>query len=159
MPFDCKDSDLNEFLSNDSKNYLSKLLSVTYVIEYNDVIIAFFSVSNDKITAEDVKDEKLFKKIFKRKMPYRKQFSSYPAVKIGRLGVHHAYQNCGFGGQLLDFIKGLFITNNRTGCQYITVDAYKQSLRFYEKNGFKYLTEEDKDRDTRQMYFSLVDLV
>ena len=92
-------------------------------------------------------------------MPLGKRYKSYPAVKIGRFAVHQKYQKCGFGCQLIDYIKGMFITNNRTGCQYITVDAYKQSLKFYEKNGFKYFTEKDKDDDTRQMYFSLVDLV
>ena len=160
MPFDCKDTDLNEFLLNDSKNYLGKLLSVTYIIEYNGEILAFFSVSNDKISAVEVKsDGTLFNKLFRNKMPHGKRFRSFPAVKIGRFGVHHSYQGKGFGGKLLDYIKGMFITNNRTGCQYITVDAYKQSLLFYEKNGFKYFTEDDKDEDTRQMYFSLLDLV
>lgn len=132
---------------------------MTYIFEYNGDILAFFSVSNDKITAEDVKDEKLFKKLFKKRMPYSKQFRSYPAVKIGRLAVHHKYQRAKFGGQLIDFIKGMFIDNNRTGCQYITVDAYAKSLGFYEKNGFKYFTDTDIGKDTRQMYFSLVDLV
>lgn len=133
---------------------------MTYLFEYKGDTLAFFSVSNDKISAEEVnRDGKLFNKLFRRQMPHSKRFRSFPAVKIGRLGVHHAYQNCGFGGQLLDYIKGMFITNNRTGCQYITVDAYSQSLRFYEKNGFKYFTDEDKGKDTRQMYFSLVDLV
>lgn len=92
-------------------------------------------------------------------MPEGKKYRSYPAVKIGRLAVHSDYQKNGFGSQLLDYIKGMFITHNRTGCQYITVDAYKDSLRFYEKNGFKYFNERDKARDTRQMYFSLLDLV
>lgn len=92
-------------------------------------------------------------------MPEGKRYKSYPAVKIGRLGVHCDYQNCGFGSQLLDYIKGMFIDNNRTGCQYITVDAYSKSLRYYEKNGFKYLTDLDRGKDTRQMYFSLIDLI
>jgi hypothetical protein len=50
LPFDCLDSDLNEFLVKDSKNYLKQLLSVTYLIEYEGFTIAFFSLSNDKIT-------------------------------------------------------------------------------------------------------------
>lgn len=146
-------------MRNDSKDYLLKLLSVTYLFEYQGITLAFFSVSNDKISITDFENAKAFKKIFSKKMPLRKRYRSYPAVKIGRLGVHKNFQNNGFGGQLLDYIKGMFIDNNWTGCQYITVDAYKQSLRFYEKNGFKYFTDADKDADTRQMYFSLIDLV
>jgi len=90
-------------------------------------------------------------------MPTGKQYSSYPAVKIGRLGVDIAYQRVGFGSQILDYIKGNFIINNKTGCQYITVDAYEQSLNFYLKNGFRFLTSNDQGKDTRQMCFNLTD--
>jgi GNAT superfamily N-acetyltransferase len=92
-------------------------------------------------------------------MPEGKRYKSYPAVKIGRFGTDKTIQNSGLGTQILDYIKGWFISENKTGCQYITVDAYKQSLRFYEKNGFRYFTDMDKDADTRQMYFSLLELL
>lgn len=49
----------------------------------------------------------------------------------------------------------LFVTDNRTGCVFITVDVYCQSLKFYENNNFVYLNEKDKMDDTRQMYFDL----
>ena len=48
--FDCGNSDLNDFLSSDAKNYAKRLLSVTYLIENENEIIAFFSVSNDRIS-------------------------------------------------------------------------------------------------------------
>lgn len=59
------------------------------------------------------------------------------------------------GSQILEFIKTLFTNNNRTGCRFITVDAYRAALSFYEKNGFKYLTENDLNEDTRLMYYDL----
>jgi hypothetical protein len=52
-PFDCGDSDLNEFLINDSKKYLQELLAVTYLIENDKDTIAFFSLFNDKISLVD----------------------------------------------------------------------------------------------------------
>lgn len=159
LPFKCSDSDLDEFLLNDSKNYLRQLLSVTYLIEYEGVTIAFFSVLNDKISIQDFESNRKFKRIFQDLMPAGKRYKSYPAVKIGRFAVHAAYQNQRFGSTLLDYIKGLFIVNNKTGCQYITVDAYSQSLKFYENNGFEYFSDIDKGKDTRQMYFSLLDLI
>lgn len=58
---------------------------------------------------------------------------------------------------LLDFIKGYFIINNKTGCRFITVDAYKSAVSFYEKNGFVALHNNDDDSFTRLMYFDLVD--
>jgi hypothetical protein len=159
LPFDCGDADLNDFLFYDAKDYLRKLLSVTYLIESQDRTLAFFSVHNDKISIEDFDSNRKFRRFIQGLMPDRKKFKSYPAVKIGRLGVDHTCQKCGLGSFILDYIKGLFITNNRTGCQYITVDAYRQSLSFYQRNNFEFFTEKDKDEDTRQMYCSLIPLM
>jgi GNAT superfamily N-acetyltransferase len=154
MPFDCGDPDLNEFLLSDSKNYYGQLLAVTYLLQNEEGVIAFFSVLNDKISVEDVDTKSRWKRI-RAKMPRNKQFKSYPAVKIGRFAVCNSYKGKKLGTALLDYIKYLFIDNNRTGCRFITVDAYSQSLNFYEKNGFKYLTESDKGADTRLMHFDL----
>lgn len=154
LPFDCGDSDLNSFLHEDSKHSLSDLLSVTYLLETDSDTIGFFSVLNDKISALDVGSGNQWKK-FKAIFPIKKQYRSYPAVKIGRLGISTPYKGKSIGTALLDFIKVLFVENNRTGCKYITVDAYAQSLKFYEKNGFQYLTREDEGKDTRAMYFPL----
>ena len=155
-PFDCGDADLNEFLLNDATSYLQKLLAVTYILENENETIAFFSLINDKITIGDVDSGNQWKKWFKKTTG--KDFSSHPAMKLGRLGVSNSFKGTGIGTIILDYIKELFVTNNRTGCRYITVDAYGASLSFYEKNGFRYLTTKDKDSDTRLMYFDLMTL-
>ena len=77
-------------------------------------------------------------------------------MKIGRLAVSHDYKGNSIGTAILDYIKEWFVDNNRTGCKFITVDAYRQSLKFYENNGFKYFTDEDIKEDTRTMYFDLL---
>ena len=41
-PFESADEELNDFLFNDAKNYLSSLLAVTYLIQTKDETIAFF---------------------------------------------------------------------------------------------------------------------
>ncbi len=66
-------------------------------------------------------------------------------------------QGSGLGREILDWLKILFLTENRTGCRFITVDAYnnENTIGFYERNDFTLLTESDKDSDTRQMYFDL----
>ena len=51
-PFDCGDTDLNDFLFNDSKNYQKELLAVTYILESDTDSVAFFSLLNDKINFE-----------------------------------------------------------------------------------------------------------
>lgn len=52
-PFDCGEEDLNEFLLLDAKDYLHRLMSVTYIIENDERTVAFFSVSNDRVAISD----------------------------------------------------------------------------------------------------------
>jgi len=59
---------------------------------------------------------------------------------------------------LLDFIKRYFTIDNKTGCRFITVDAYAAAIPFYLHNGFVPLNEEDADEPTRLLYFDLNDL-
>jgi len=156
--FDCGDTDLNEFLINDSKRFILNLLAVTYVIEDTQNTIAFFSLLNDKISILDAESKAQWRKLVKDRLPYGKRYNSYPAMKIGRLGVFELYKSQGWGTDILNYLKDLFVTNNRTGCRFITVDAYRDSLNFYEKNGFRYLTNSDKNADTRLMFFDLKQL-
>ena len=159
--FDCGDDDLNEFFHEDAKKYLDDLLAVTYVFEDGKRTAAFFSVLNDKITNEDAGKNHWFTKLVKKsKIPDRKRRSSYPAVKVGRFGVHKDLRGKGLGSEILDFIKGWFILNNKTGCRYITVNAYncESVTGFYKKNGFEFLTSTDKEKKTRLMYFDLIRL-
>jgi hypothetical protein len=53
-----------------------------------------------------------------------------------------------------------FLSNNKTGCQFITVDALnnRDTLRFYEKNGFSFVTLTDYNKPSRQMYKNLIAL-
>ena len=154
-PFDCGDSDLNEFLLLYSHIFSKELFAVTYIIENDLKTVAFFSVLNDKISSENFESKRKYHLTIRDHFPENKRFRSYPAVKIGRLGVDSEFQKSGLGTEILDYIKMLFVTNNRTGCRFITVDAYKQSLPFYEWNDFIYLDEKDKNDDTRLMYFDL----
>lgn len=137
-PFDCKDDDLNDFLLNDSKDFLISLIAVTYILESDMHTVAFFSLLNDKISAENFASNRKWQAFRKNAISPAKKFRSYPAMKIGRLAISHDYKGIHIGTAILDYIKEWFVDNNRTGCKFITVDAYDNSLGFYEKNGFKY---------------------
>ena len=69
-------------------------------------------------------------------------------------------QSSGLGSLILDAIKWYFLDDNKTGCRYITVDAHRDAVPFYLKNGFKILTEsEDNSYDhTRLMFYDLMAL-
>ena len=59
---------------------------------------------------------------------------------------------------LLDFIKSYFLDENKTGCRFVTVDAYIDAVPFYEQNDFQHLKGHDEDRVTRLLFFDLSDI-
>ena len=42
-PFESEDKELNDFLFEDAKNYLSEMLAVTYLIETEKILFATFA--------------------------------------------------------------------------------------------------------------------
>ena len=158
LPFDCGDTDLNGFLFDDAKKYAKDLIAVTYLIQDDTKTIAYFNYLNDKISHTDLDGsiEKFAARVGIFLPTEKSHYKSYPAVKIGRLAVHLEHQNGGgYGRKIINFTKVFFTNKNKTGCKFITVDAYRNSLLFYEKMGFKYLSSKDKKSDTRLMYFNL----
>lgn len=74
------------------------------------------------------------------------------------LAVDKTLKGQSIGTYLLNFIKSFFVVNNKTGCRFLTVDAYKAAVPFYEKNGFVPLNDDDIDAPTRLLYFDLKDI-
>jgi hypothetical protein len=155
-PFDCGEGDLNDFLLQDAKQYAKGLLAVTYVIEDEESTVAFFSLSNDRISLLE-SDKATWRRI-RASFPHRKHRSDYPAVKIARLGGKVNAQHRHIGTDILDLVKHTFITNNRTGCCFVTVDGLPSAVPFYECNGFKLMRKENKG-DTIPMYYDLLQLL
>lgn len=177
QPFDCDNSDLNDFFRNDALNYYSELLGKTYCFtldENPEIIVCAFTISNDSIKTfllPNARKKKVIKDI-----PRQKQMKSYPAVLIGRLGVNKNYrfikdETDRTGKQLMDFIKSWFIDGaNKTGCRFIVVDSYNEAnpLKYYSDNEFipLFSSEEqekeytginsDAKLETRLMYYDLI---
>lgn len=154
--FDCGNSDLNEFFKKDSKLYSEQLLGKTYFFE-NELgeIVAGFTVSNDSIKTKLLPKSSTNK--VSRKIPNPKRTKSYPAVLIGRLGVSEKFKGLSLGFQILSFLKGWFAdSSNKTGCRFIVVDAYNETipLSFYQKSNFKFLFKDD----TLEKEFNGVDI-
>lgn len=151
-PFTCRDKDLDEFFSRDAFFYESELLGKTYAwIDTSDPtkILGLVTLANDSVKAQFISSTA--RNRIQRHITNAKRGMNYPAVLIGRLGVSSEYRGKGLnlGSQILSFLKEWFRSkDNKTGCRFLVVDAYNSdpTLRFYEKNGFKYLyrTEEDE---------------
>lgn len=157
--FDCGDVDLNDFLVSDAKNYLRAMMALTYLLEDNSEskTVAYYSLLNDKIVFDP--EEKQFWNRLNRKIVNSKRRKEYPAVKIGRLAVSKDYAGNHIGEAILLKVKHMFATMRRSACRFITVDAYAAAVPFYEKCGFMFLSEKDKNSKTRAMYFDLINFV
>ena len=151
--FDCGDADLNEFFRKDCFQQKQELLNETYEIVEATVEDAFpvalISLCNDAVRKQKVLELLGFtdkKKIY----PY------YPAVKIARLGVSKELQRKDIGTHLVNMIKEMFLTDNRTGCRLLTVDSYNKPhvINFYEKrNGFQFFPGEERKKVTSEEDF------
>ena len=157
--FDCGDADLNDFILNESLLYRKELLAVSYAVEDNSKsVIAYFSLANDRVSLSDFEDKTAFNRFRRHRFVNEKRLKSYPAVKICRFGVDLMVKKH-IGTRVLNFIKSYFIEDNKTGCRFITVDAYSSAIPFYLKNGFEPLTSDDENDATRLLYFDLNDIV
>ena len=156
--FDCGDADLNDFLKNEVHLYKNQLLAMPYVLTRKnriDEILGYFTLANDKIAVTDFLSNSQFNKFKKENFNKQKYLRSYPSVKIGRLAISKNLQGQGIGTHLLKFIKLYFTADNKTGCRFLTLDAYRAATDFYQKNGFQFLQEEDNN-PTQLMYFDLI---
>jgi hypothetical protein len=170
--FDCGHGDLNDFFKNDVLNFSNELLGKTYCFRLDanpKVLVCAFTVANDSIKVNFLPNNR--KKKVNEGIPREKQFRSYPAVLIGRLGVNSQYQSFGIGAELMDFLKSWFIDeDNKTGCRFLVVDSYNENgpMNYYKKNHFVPLfSTEAQEREytgisekqvlrTRLMYFDLI---
>lgn len=153
--FDCGDEDLNDFLLNDARFYDEQMLAHTYVFVEEDEVVAYYCLLNDKISQTDL-DKSLWRKL-RKNIPHEKHYDSYPAVKIGRLAITGKFAGRHLGTRIIDGIKlKLFENAEYSACRFLTVDAYRGALGFYEKNGFMPLLKEpDESQPTIPLYFDL----
>ena len=160
-PFDCRVDLLNDFLLEEDTNipnarhHALELLAETYVFE-DDVMgktVAYFSLLNDKVE-RDLSDKTVWNRL-SREIPNAKRRQSYPAVKIGRLAVSKDYEGQSFGRISINYIKQTLLENRISGCRFVTVDALKEAVGFYIKNGFQILAPPLESDETVLMYFDL----
>lgn len=154
------DQDLNDFILHEANDYRKALLAITYVAidKENDKPLAYFSLANDRVSMGDFESRTEFNRFRKHRFVNEKRIKSYPAAKICRLAVSVEAKGQHIGTFLLDFIKSYFLADNKTGCRFLTVDAYLNAVSFYQKEGFEFLNGDDKDAMTRLLYFDLASL-
>lgn len=158
--FSCGDDDLDDFLMNDAPLYREALLAVTYIIERNSdkEVVGYFSLANDRIAIKDFPSNNEFNRFRRHRFVNDKRLTNYPAVKLCRFALGNSVKGQRIGSILLDFMKRYFVSENKTGCRFLTVDAYRRAEAFYKKNGFLYLNNGDVEKPTRLMFYDLINL-
>ena len=174
QPFSCGENDLDEFFAKDCLINQSRLLGKTYLFclkEQPETIVTAFSLSNDSIRLTNRIADEYKEQFLDDTNLHDKSLKRFPAVLIGRLGTNKDFAGQGYGTAIMDFIKVLFRTNNRTGCRFLIVDALNrpETLHYYEKNSFHYLIDDERleakymgigvgrlPLNTRLMYFDLL---
>lgn len=172
-PFRCGDEELDSFFAQQVFFYREEMLCNAYcwINKHNNKeIVAIATFSYDGIKSYTLDNSS--RNSLQRKIPYKKRHRSYPAMLIGRLGVHQNYRGKGLnvGSQLMQTLKVLCANEEGMGiCRYLLVDAYniESTLHYYAKNGFKplYKTEqnerevfdipENESLKSRILYFDL----
>lgn len=149
--FECSDPDLDDYLHNAALNAFYEGTSKTHLVYYNSSLVGFFSLATDII-----KDDHLIEEDVKPGFDPH----NYPAIKIARLATHKDWGGRGIGPFMVKQSMAIAIVISRryAGCRFITVDAYKERVTFYQKYGFK-LVESTKNKNNPKLYFNHIELL
>ena len=138
--FRCSEASLNEFIKEEALAYQRELMGNTYVVLQGGALIAFFTLSMDNIRVQKIPSD--------LKIDGFWDMEYYPAMKIGRLAVDERYERMGGGTYLLRVIFDLAMeTTQAVACRFITVNAKRNAIPFYERNGFITLKSQEKRRE------------
>lgn len=86
------------------------------------------------------------------------RYSCMPALKIARLAGHSKRRGQGIGKALMDFAVALAADHIglSVGCRFLVTDAKRQSVGFYESQGFTMLdTADNQQRQEPVMFLDL----
>ena len=109
---------------------------------------------DEKVKSFNCGDDDLNDFLLNKAIPYRKSL----------LAVTYVFENIeskeviGYFSLANDRVS-LNDFDDKTGCRFITVDAYHDAIPFYKNNDFQYLRKDEYDIVTRLLYFDLNDIV
>jgi hypothetical protein len=151
--FDCGKDDLNEYFHQDIKWHKEELVTQTYKLYKEsepELVLALLDFCNDSIRTEKFENPPLINP--------KIHYHSFPAVKLTRFGVRTELHRSHVGTNAMNLVKMFFLTDNRTGCRFITVDSYLDVVGFYKYNGFNLFSDKDRNKERRAMWFDLLPL-
>lgn len=132
--FNCREDELNSFLWESAEEYRQALLGTTHLLVYGKKVIGYFTLSMDSLKIKRIPD---VDRIGFESIEY------YPAIKIGQLAVDEDFERKGVGPYMLKIICGIAMNLiNYVGCRFVAVNAIPTAQSWYEKHGFKPITDQ-----------------
>lgn len=145
--FDCSLDDtlgLNEFIHKEAVQYQKESRGITYLFYINDVAIGYVTVAMHAI---EVKETRLG--IVTRE-------KHYPALLLGRLGVHNDYRGRNVGYAICLWTIGLAKElSKKIGCRFVVLLTEQSKIGFYKKCGFEMCPKYEKKTKVL-MYIQIV---
>ena len=131
VSFTCGEADLDDFLRSDALRLQAHRVARTYLGFFDDQLVGYVALLADAVVLET--------KERKRLALGSHDHPIVPALKIARLGVSEPFRatHAGVGTALVRVALALALDiAGRVGCRLLTLDAYPESVPFYEKLGF-----------------------
>lgn len=128
--FNCRNSNLNEYLRKFARQNDDNNISKTFVaIDKQNVIKGYYCISTSEASFAELPEA------IKKSLP---QYP-IPAALIGRLAIDKSVQGCGLGGRLLiDALVRIAGASEQIGIKVIVVDAIDEKAKeFYQHYGFE----------------------
>ncbi len=136
--FDSGDEEIDNWFKTQSHQYeKDKKCKIYVLLDKDSYLVGFFALAADSLRTKLGNDE-----------------VRWPAILIGQLGVHSAFQNKGYGAKLLkgalELAKAI---SEKIGVRLVVLHTYKkENLSFFEKFGFAQIKEEKiKDKPPRYL--------
>ncbi len=116
---------IDDFIKNRVQDYLPNKLASIWTVRYESVIVAYFTTSMFAIGVKQLFDDEHVKEV---------PIVSYPAVLLGRMGVHKKERGRDIGYWICQFCTGLAQEiGKRIACRYIVLQTIKTKSTYYEK--------------------------
>lgn len=132
--FHCEEDELNSFIWERAEEFRQAFLGTTHVLVYDAKVIGYFTLSMDSLKIQKIPHDD---RIGYEGIEY------YPAIKIGQLAVHEEFERKGIGPYMLKIICGIALhLVSYVGCRFVAVNAVPNAQSWYEKHGFKPITDQ-----------------
>ena len=144
--FECESRDLTDFLRNDALKQQGLNLNITQLAVCDGEIIGFVSILTDVIKLNVLDNRDVMDEI-KEELNLIEDNNNVPAIKIGRFAIDKKYAGKSLGKFIFRnvLLSILYMSKNKVGLRFITVEAYATAFNFYvEKNNFSYRKSDAK---------------